>query len=55
MFCLGCLIKNLLANIGDSVSATNDDTTIETDNAIAVSLNSVPAIPSININGIKNS
>ena len=53
MFCLGCLIKNLLANIGDSVSATNDDTTIETDNAIAVSLNSVPAIPSININGIK--
>ena len=43
----------MLANIGDNVRATNDDTTIETDSAIAVSLNNVPAIPSININGRK--
>ena len=33
------------------MSATNEDTTIEKDKAIAVSLNKVPAIPSINING----
>ena len=43
----------MLANIGDNVRATNDDTTIEKDSAIAVSLNNVPAIPSININGRK--
>jgi hypothetical protein len=43
----------LLDNIGDSVRATNDDTTIEKDSAISVSLNNVPAIPSININGRK--
>ena len=35
------LFKNLLASIGDSVRATNEDTTIEKDNAIAVSLNKV--------------
>jgi len=32
------LLKNLLPNIGDKVRATNEDTTIEKDNAIAVSL-----------------
>ena len=47
------LFKNLLASIGDSVRATNEDTTIEKDNAIAVSLNKVPEIPSIKINGKK--
>ena len=46
-------VKNLLANIGDKVKATKDETTIEKDNAIAVSLNKVPEIPSININGKK--
>ena len=45
------MFKNLLASIGDKVSATNDDTTIEKDNAIAVSLNNVPEIPSIKISG----
>ena len=44
-------IKNLLANIGDKVRATNEETIIEKDNAIAVSLNNVPAIPSIKIKG----
>ena len=33
--------------------ATNDDTTTEKDKAIAVSLNKVPAIPSIKIKGKK--
>ena len=47
------LRKNLLASIGDNVNATNDDTTIEKDKAIAVSLNKVPEIPSIKINGKK--
>ena len=50
-FCFGFLIKNLLPNIGDKVKATNEDTIIEKDNAIAVSLNRVPAIPSIKIRG----
>ena len=45
------LIKNLLPNIGDKVNATKEDTTIEKDNAIAVSLKRVPAIPSIKIKG----
>jgi hypothetical protein len=45
--------KNLLPNIGDKVKATNEDTTIEKDKAIAVSLNKVPAIPSIKIKGRK--
>ena len=45
--------RNLLASIGDSVKATNEDTTIENDNAIAVSLNKVPEIPSIKIKGKK--
>ena len=45
------LFKNLLASIGDSVNATKDEITIENDNAIAVSLNNVPEIPSINISG----
>ena len=35
------------------VKATNDETIIEKDNAIAVSLNKVPDIPLIKINGIK--
>jgi hypothetical protein len=47
------LVKNLLANIGDKVNATNDETTMEKDSAIAVSLNNVPDIPSINIKGKK--
>ena len=47
------LDKNLLPSIGDKVSATNEDTTIEKDKAIAVSLNKVPAIPSIKISGKK--
>ena len=45
--------KNLLASIGDKVKATNDDTTIEKDKAMAVSLNKVPDIPLIKINGMK--
>ena len=45
------LFINLLASIGDKVSATNDETTIEKDNAIAVSLNNVPEIPSIKMRG----
>ena len=49
------LCKNLLASIGDNVNATNDDTTIENDKAIAVSLNKVPDIPSIKIKRKKNS
>jgi hypothetical protein len=47
------LYKNLLASIGDSVNATKEDITIEKDKAIAVSLNKVPEIPSIKINGKK--
>ena len=46
-------IRNLLASIGDKVSATNDETTIENDKAIAVSRNNVPEIPSIKISGRK--
>jgi hypothetical protein len=45
------LLKNLLANIGDKVRATKEETTIEKDKAIAVSLKRVPEIPSIKING----
>ena len=45
------LFKNLLPSIGDKVKATKEDTTIEKDNAIAVSLNNVPEIPLINIRG----
>ena len=45
--------KNLLASIGDKVNATNEETTIEKDNAIAVSLNNVPEIPPIKISGKK--
>ena len=47
------LYKNLLASIGDKVNATKEETTIEKDNAIAVSLNRVPEIPSTKINGRK--
>ena len=47
------LYKNLLASIGDRVKATNEETTIENDKAIAVSLNNVPDIPSIKIRGRK--
>ena len=46
-------LKNLLPSIGERVNATNDETTIENVNAIAVSLNRVPEIPSIKINGRK--
>jgi hypothetical protein len=46
------LYKNLLPNIGESVNATNDETTIENDRAIAVSLNKVPDIPLMKINGM---
>ena len=52
-FVLFFFVRNLLANIGDNVKATKDETTIEKDKAIAVSLKSVPAIPSIKINGKK--
>ena len=45
------LLKNLLPNIGDRVRATNEETTIEKDKAIAVSLKSVPEIPFIKIRG----
>ena len=41
----------MLPNIGDRVRATNEETTIEKDKAIAVSLNSVPEIPFIKIRG----
>ena len=47
------MYKNLLASIGDKVNATKEETTIEKDNAIAVSLNNVPEIPSIKIKGKK--
>ena len=47
------LFKNLLPSIGDRVNATKDDTIIENDNAIAVSLNNVPDIPLIKISGKK--
>ena len=47
------LFKNLLPNIGERVKATNEETTIEKDSAIAVSLNKVPDIPSIKIKGKK--
>ena len=46
-------MRNLLPSIGESVNATNDETTIEKDKAIAVSLNKVPDIPLIKINGMK--
>ena len=52
-FVFAFLSKNLLPSIGDRVRATNDETTIAKDNAIAVSLNKVPAIPSIKISGKK--
>ena len=41
----------MLPSIGDRVRATNEETTIEKDKAIAVSLNSVPEIPFIKIRG----
>ena len=43
----------MLPSIGERVRATNDETTIAKDKVIAVSLNKVPAIPSIKINGKK--
>ena len=39
--------------MGERGKATNEDITIEKDKAIAVSLNNVPEIPSIKINGRK--
>ena len=39
--------------MGEKVRATKEDTTTENDSAIAVSLNNVPAIPSIKIKGRK--
>jgi len=50
---LDSFFKNLLASIGDKVKATNEDTTIEKDKAIAVSLNKVPNTTLIKMNGIK--
>tara|TARA_Y100000746_G_C15031136_1_gene255407 strand:+ start:257 stop:499 length:243 start_codon:yes stop_codon:yes gene_type:complete len=47
------LFKNLLPSIGDRVRATKEDTTIAKVREIAVSLNRVPDIPSINIKGKK--
>ena len=41
------------STIRDKVKATKEETTIEKDNAIAVSLNKVPEMPSIKINGKK--
>ena len=41
----------MLPSIGDRVRATNEETTIEKDKAIAVSLNNVPEIPFIKIRG----
>ena len=41
----------MLPSIGDRVRATNEETTIEKDKAIAVSLNNVPEIPFIKISG----
>ena len=46
-------VRNLLANIGERVRATKEDTIIAKVKEIAVSLNSVPDIPSIKINGKK--
>ena len=46
-------IKNLLASIGERVKATKDETIMEKDSAIAVSLNRVPAIPLIKTKGKK--
>ena len=39
--------------MGDKVRATKDEITIENDNAIAVSLNNVPASPFTKIKGRK--
>ena len=50
-FLVTFLFKNLLPSIGDKVNATKEETTIEKDKAIAVSLNNVPEIPSMKING----
>ena len=43
----------MLASIGESVRATKEDTIIAKVREIAVSLNNVPEIPSINIRGKK--
>ena len=51
LFFVVFLVKNLLASIGERVRATKEETIIENDNVIAVSLNNVPEIPSINIKG----
>ena len=50
-FVFDFLFKNLLPNIGDKVRATKEETIIAKDKAIAVSLNKVPAIPSMKISG----
>ena len=47
------LFKNLLPNIGDKLRATKEETTIAKDKPIAVTLNKVPANPSIKISGKK--
>ena len=47
------LFKNILPNIGERVKATNEETTIEKDSAIAVSVKKVTALPSIKIKGKK--
>ena len=53
MFFFGFLFKNLLPSIGERVKATKEETTIAKVKEIAVSLNSVPDIPSIKIKGKK--
>ena len=45
------LSKNLLPSIGDNVNATNEETTMAKERAIAVSLNYLPAIHSIYLRG----
>ena len=45
------MLKNLLPSIGERVKATKEETTIAKDKVIAVSLNNVPAIPSMKIRG----
>ena len=47
------LLRNLEASIGLRVKATKEETTIVKVKVIAVSLNNVPEIPSMKINGRK--
>ena len=51
--CFLLLLRNLLPSIGERVRATKEETIIANVKEIAVSLKSVPEIPSIKINGKK--